>query len=362
MRDPWRQAERSWRRFLACVDLERARIQCSISNAWFRGHSNADFKLLPSLLRPDSDPNRVSADTQGKVTQLESEIAESRRLWDAKLQSLKRIKAGITAAYRSNDSPTLMRLEVQYEDARTQRDKIKADIQQRQNLIKALTAIHYGEQDAYTEFRFRSEERRESSWETLAEMQHYRVPTRLLDWTEVLALAVYFAVADFIQPLEDHWRQTVRLCRGFGWIDPEPFNQPVVWILNPYLLSRSSFRENMIVDLSIRGDLDYYERFFVQKDWPFDRPVPSYSPWRNPRLAAQQGMFTVHGLNRAPIDEQISGDAYACVPLPKDAAVYAVRHLKTFFNIDRFIMFRDEDSLGERVRRRFVVPRVHSGS
>jgi hypothetical protein len=34
---------------------------------------------------------------------------------------------------------------------------------------------------------------RESDWETLFDMQHYHIPTRLLDWTENFGIALYFA-------------------------------------------------------------------------------------------------------------------------------------------------------------------------
>ena len=36
----------------------------------------------------------------------------------------------------------------------------------------------------------------ENDWETLFDMQHYGVPTRLLDWTETLGVAIAFAVLD----------------------------------------------------------------------------------------------------------------------------------------------------------------------
>ena len=41
---------------------------------------------------------------------------------------------------------------------------------------------------------------RESDWETVFDMQHYGVPTRLLDWTETLGVAVFFALGT--QPSE----------------------------------------------------------------------------------------------------------------------------------------------------------------
>lgn len=37
-------------------------------------------------------------------------------------------------------------------------------------------------------------ERRTDDWELLVDMQHYGIPTRLLDWTGVLGIALAFAL------------------------------------------------------------------------------------------------------------------------------------------------------------------------
>ena len=37
-------------------------------------------------------------------------------------------------------------------------------------------------------------DRKDDSWEMLEDMQHYGIPTRLLDWTDVLGIAVAFAL------------------------------------------------------------------------------------------------------------------------------------------------------------------------
>jgi hypothetical protein len=38
------------------------------------------------------------------------------------------------------------------------------------------------------------QDKRQTDWETLFDIQHYWIPTRLLDWTEVLGIAIAFAI------------------------------------------------------------------------------------------------------------------------------------------------------------------------
>jgi FRG domain len=45
----------------------------------------------------------------------------------------------------------------------------------------------------FKKFSDRILKRRDSEWETLFEMQHYGVPTRLLDWSETFGVALFFA-------------------------------------------------------------------------------------------------------------------------------------------------------------------------
>jgi len=74
------------------------------------------------------------------------------------------------------------------------------------------------------------------SWERVIHMQHYNIPTRLLDWTTNLWIAVFFALT--VSPV-----------------------QPCVYILNPLRLNRKSGKDGLVYVPDDR-DFDFEKHFF----------------------------------------------------------------------------------------------------
>lgn len=104
-----------------------------------------------------------------------------------------------------------------------------------------------------------------NEWDLLYVMQHHGAPTRLLDWTNSLAVALFFATRN--------WNPEV--------------NEPSIWLLNPIKLNeKMTGEDNLIMP---RGD---FTKYVSDDNLSSHAIAPIYN---SPRLIAQQGQFTLQG-------------------------------------------------------------------
>jgi FRG domain len=164
----------------------------------------------------------------------------------------------------------------------------------------------------------------ESSWDVLFLMQHHGLPTRLLDWTETFAIAVYFALKD--------------MKRG---------QDAAIWILDPYALNEKWYNHPVVCN--VHDDFDFeYEKYFASARaednelFPTDVAAIFGSP-KHTRMRSQRSYFTLHRDVRAPLD-RIHPDVLDHIRISDSCFDDATRFIE-HAGINEFAVFPDLDGL-----------------
>jgi len=165
----------------------------------------------------------------------------------------------------------------------------------------------------------------QSEWEWYFLMQHYGLPTRLLDWTSGGLLGLYFALRD---------------CPGE--------HDAAVWILDPWALNQRSIKSPELLLSFERTAGKYLPQLFKSKSELPKLPVAIVPPYNSDRITVQRGTFTVHGSDRRGL-EQVFQSRLVKITIRKKHAIPIRRQLRSS-GITEFTVFPDLDGLCRDIR------------
>jgi hypothetical protein len=199
----------------------------------------------------------------------------------------------------------------------------------------------HGEDSLCREFLVHSPpfaERTTNPWEQYAMMQHYGLPTRLLDWTRSPLIALYFALeADRVE---------------------EDAADARVYILDPVELNKHTLRREQIFTWLHSEVADYLPKQLRPHSCNAvpDLPAAIEAPLSNRRILAQRGCFTVCGANKDGIYE-----ASKRGPLQRFAALRVPAKKRRGLREDLWglglvdeVVYQDLPSLARRIKREYA--------
>lgn len=167
-----------------------------------------------------------------------------------------------------------------------------------------------------------------NEWEMLVDMQHYFIPTRLLDWSENLGISLFFAVSN-------HYADD-----DIG-----------LYILNPIELNKYSSKMGIpIVPEECMG-LSYIENYINKIPFPPMYPIAIKSNFINERVMAQRGMFTVHGNDRTALEKLCPKAVKRFIISNK--VVPEIKEFLEIANINEFTVFPDLHGLSNYIYKKY---------
>lgn len=180
-------------------------------------------------------------------------------------------------------------------------------------------------------------------WEMLFVMQHFGVPTRLLDWTENPYIGLFFALTS---AEVDHNTHVAKKAAA-------------VWVLKPEAWNRYALADITYSGEILSVDSESLKSYAPDPDWSNMRklPVALYGLHNSPRIVAQRGVFTMFGTYTGSMHEAYANSAceegtLVKIIIPR-TKIWDLRHNLFRIGFTDSVVYPDLPGLASEMKREF---------
>lgn len=174
-----------------------------------------------------------------------------------------------------------------------------------------------------------------NSFDWMFMMQHYGIPTRLLDWSESPLVALYFAL-----------------------LKSEDDFDAVIWALKPTELNKLSNIKNKFEEFYIPSfedeEVQAYDMKSVMNARVELNPLAVIATRNNPRIQAQMGVFTIHSYEKVSIENIGEQSHVIKYIIKKDAKKNMLKQLE-LLGITEFQLFPELDRINSIMKKRGLI-------